>query len=87
MSELFQAGLMVTLMGMGVVFVLLTILVGVVQAMSRIIGLIEGDSAPTAGAPPVGAATVSAPQARSVEREIVSAAAAAIQMYRNRRKS
>ena len=84
MSELFQAGLTVTLMGMGVVFVLLTMLVCVVQVMSRIISLIEGDTAPTIASGSVGAAAV--PQARSVEREIVSVAAAAIQMYRGKRR-
>lgn len=39
--ELLQAGLTVTLMGMGVVFVLLTLLVGVVHGMSRFARMID----------------------------------------------
>lgn len=40
--ELLRAGLTVTLMGMGVVFMLLSLLVGVVHAMSRFAQAIEG---------------------------------------------
>ena len=47
--ELLQAGLTVTLMGMGVVFVLLSLLVGVVHGMSRFAQMLD-TSLPTADA-------------------------------------
>lgn len=70
-----QAGLTVTVMGMGVVFVLLTLLVYVVQGMSKLCRLIEG-------APPV-APSAAAP---SSEEEVISAIGAAISTYRRRHK-
>lgn len=76
MLEQLQAGFTVTLMGMGVVFVLLTLLVGVVQGMSRLCRLIEG-AAPAVRAaegPPV------------VEDEIVSVIGAAVATYRHQHK-
>jgi sodium pump decarboxylase gamma subunit len=76
MWEQLQDGFTVTLMGMGVVFLLLTTLVGVVQAMSRLCRLLEGE--------PVSTATASTPVA--VEEEIVSAIGAAITAYRQQRK-
>jgi sodium pump decarboxylase gamma subunit len=76
MWDQLQDGFTVTLMGMGVVFVLLTLLVGVVQAMSRLCRLLEGEPAPTAAAgSPV-----------AVEEEIVSAISVAIAAYRHKRR-
>ena len=75
MSELFEAGLTVTAIGMSVVFVLLTMLVGVVRVMSRfsrhIIG--DGGSASTFDYEP------------STEQEIVGVISAVIRMYRRKR--
>jgi sodium pump decarboxylase gamma subunit len=74
--EQLQAGVTVTLMGMGVVFVLLTLLVYVVHGMSKLCRMIEG-AAPattTGGAP-------------AVEEEIVSAIGAAVSTYRRRHKN
>ena len=75
MSELFEAGLTVTVIGMSVVFVLLTMLVGVVYAMSRISRFVSGDDR--------SASTVD--YAPSAEQEIVSVISAAIRMYRRKR--
>ena len=44
MSSLFQAVLNITAIGMGVVFVLLTLLVGIIRSMSAICAYMTGDS-------------------------------------------
>lgn len=75
MLEELQAGLVVTLMGLGVVFVLLTLLVYVVQGMSRLCRAIEGAQTPASSAP-----------APSAEEEVVSAIGAAVSVYRRRHK-
>lgn len=75
MLEQLQAGFTVTLMGMGVVFVLLTLLVYVVQGMSKLCRMIEG-------APPA-ASTSGTP---AVEDEIVSVIGAAVSTYRRKHK-
>lgn len=71
-----QGGLTVTLIGMGVVFTLLTLLVYVVQGMSKLARLIEGRpaAAPNAAVP-------------AADEEIVSAISAAISAYRRRHKA
>jgi Na+-transporting methylmalonyl-CoA/oxaloacetate decarboxylase gamma subunit len=71
MSELLEAGLTVTLVGLGVVFALLTTLVGIIRSMSYLSHLIDG------GAP----AAAAAAQDVTVEDEIVSAISAAIRRY------
>ena len=76
MSPLLEAGLMVTLVGMSVVFVLLAMLVGIIHGMSRLSRLIEGDAIP---------ATAGTPQPTAIDDEIVSVIGAAIRMYRKRR--
>lgn len=76
MLDQMQAGFTVTLMGMGVVFVLLTLLIYVVQGMSKLCRMIEG-------APP--APTTS--DAPAVEEEIVSVIGAAVSAYRRRHKN
>ena len=78
MSELLQAGLNITAIGMGVVFVLLTLLVGIIRGMSALCARIEGP-APAAGgasAAPAGALT---------NQELVGVISAAIAAYRHRR--
>ena len=75
MSELLEAGLVVTVAGMGVVFVLLTLLVFIIQGMSRLSRLFEGSASADRAAP--------AP-ALEPEPEIASVVAAAVALYRNR---
>lgn len=67
MSELMAAGLEITLLGMGVVFVLLTLLVFVLAAMSRLAHYLEGPPRPPAGPPDDG---------------VTAAIAAAVHAYR-----
>lgn len=85
MSELFQAGVDVTLIGLGVAFALLTILVGVVHAMSAITRLFEGGSSQPVPAAATGAAKPAIAGQRPVESEIAGVIAAAVRMYRGRR--
>lgn len=68
-----EAGFTVTLVGMGVVFALLTLLVGVIQSMSYLSRLIDGGEKPA----PAGAG-----QAPVMDEEIVGVISAAIRMYR-----
>jgi sodium pump decarboxylase gamma subunit len=72
MSDLLEAGFTVTLVGMSVVFVLLTLLVGIIQGMSYLAALV-GQPEPAAP-PPAAAATA--------DDEIVSIISAAIRTYR-----
>ena len=74
-----------TLLGMGVAFVLLTILVGVVHAMSAIVRLIESDTRQAVPAASTGAVAAPMPERQPVEREIASVVAAAVRTYRNKR--
>lgn len=73
MSELMAAGLELTLLGMGVVFVLLTLLVFVLAVMSRLAHYLEGPPAE----PPSPAAT---------DDGTTAAIAAAVHTYRARHK-
>jgi sodium pump decarboxylase gamma subunit len=72
--ELLQAGFTVTWIGMGVVFVLLTLLVGVVHGMSRIAQAIEGIPTPSAAAPSMAG-----------DEELVGVISAAVAAYRRKR--
>jgi len=92
MSDVFQAGVNVTLIGLGVAFVLLTVLIFVVHAMSAVARLIEAERPQLAAAAAAAApatATVKPPLAepQSVEPHIAGVVAAAVRMYRTRRRS
>jgi sodium pump decarboxylase gamma subunit len=71
-AELLDAGLTITFIGMSVVFVLLTTLVGVISAMSALCRRFAPE------APPVRAATG--------DDELISVITAAINHYRRRRE-
>jgi sodium pump decarboxylase gamma subunit len=72
MSALLEAGLTVTLVGMGVVFFLLTMLVGVIRVMSHLSNLIDG------GVP---AAVTAAARDATIDDEIIGVISAAIHRY------
>jgi oxaloacetate decarboxylase gamma subunit len=76
MSPLLQAGLNVTAIGMGVVFVLLTLMVFIIRAMSALALKLAGPAA----APQSQASAPQAPQ----EQELVSVISAAVTMHRQR---
>lgn len=75
-AELLRDGLTVTLLGMGVVFVLLGLLVLIVTGMSRLAHALEGATPPEA-AP---AAAPSGPV--HANQELISAITAAVHRYR-----
>ena len=82
MSQLLQAGLNVTAIGMGVVFVLLTALVFIIRGMSALSRAIEGafPAAPEpAASKPLSDSTGATPQ-----QEVVSVITAAIAAHRKR---
>ena len=81
MSELLQAGLNVTIIGMSVVLVLLTLLVGIIRGMSAIAHAIGGD--PRQALRP--AAGDTAPGALS-NQELVGVISAAIAAHRARHR-
>jgi len=74
MSALLEAGFTITAIGMGVVFVLLTLMVFVIRAMSWLSNLLEGDK-------PQAAALAGAD-----DTELVSVISAAIRAHRARRQ-
>jgi sodium pump decarboxylase gamma subunit len=74
MSPLFEAGLTVTAIGMGVVFVLLTLMVFIIRGMSALAQRI---------APP--AAAESPPQSVQ-EQELISVISAAVSRFRRGRQ-
>lgn len=76
MSPLLEDGLMVTLIGMGTVFVLLTALIGLVHLMSRVSRLLEGPA--PAAAPGAGS--------RAIDPKVLSAIGAAVRRYRDERR-
>ena len=78
MTELLKEGLVLMGIGMGVVFVLLTLLVFVVQGVSKLSGVFA-----PAGIPPP--ASPSADRPATVDEEIVSAISTAIGRHRRRR--
>ena len=77
MTALLEEGLVLMVIGMGVVFVLLTLLVFVVQAVSKLSHTLA-PAAPTAAAAPPG-------QPVTADEEVVSVISAAIRMSRRRR--
>jgi sodium pump decarboxylase gamma subunit len=72
-TSLIDTGLMITLIGMSVVFVLLTALVGIIHAMSALCRRFAPAAAAVPGSP-----------AGSDDAEIVSVIAAAVSLYRSR---
>jgi len=80
MASLLEAGLNVTAVGMGVVFVLLTLLVFIIDGMSALCRLIEGEP-PAAGEPPRAPAAANAPS----DGELVGVVTAAIAAHRGHR--
>jgi sodium pump decarboxylase gamma subunit len=72
-SALIESGLTITVIGMGVVFILLTLLVWIIQAMSRFAAAIGGDLSPAPAAAPAG------------DGETIAVISAAIDAYRRRR--
>jgi sodium pump decarboxylase gamma subunit len=72
-ASLIDAGLMITLIGMSVVFVLLTMLVGIIHAMSALCQRFAPAPVPT-----------KAPS--TDDSELVGVIAAAVDMYRSRRQ-
>jgi sodium pump decarboxylase gamma subunit len=78
MTSLLLQGLNLTALGMGVVFILLTLLVGIIHAMSALCRRIEGASAGVS-------ATVPAPAQGSLTNpELISVISAAIQAHHSR---
>jgi sodium pump decarboxylase gamma subunit len=84
MKELLEAGLNLTAIGMGVVFVLLTLLVGIIRGMSALSRTLEA-------AFPVASASASAPVPAAAasgstgQQELVGVISAAIAAHRRRR--
>jgi sodium pump decarboxylase gamma subunit len=76
MSSLFQEGLNVTAIGMGVVFVLLTLLVFIIRGMSAL--------ALKLGGPPETPAAAAGPS-QLPQGELIGVISAAIAMHRRRR--
>jgi len=72
-AELFNTGLVITFIGMSVVFVLLTLLVGIVKVMSALCVRFAPEPAPTAST--------------DENEEIISVIAAAISQYRRNREA
>ena len=79
MSPLLQAGLNVTAIGMGVVFVLLTLMVFIIRGMSALALRIAGPAA-TPAAPSQSPGSAQTQQ----EQELVSVVSAAVAMHRKR---
>jgi len=81
MSELLQAGLNITAIGMGVVFILLTMMVFIIRGMSALALRI---------APPAPAGKHAAAQNKASpalrDEQLVSVISAAVTMHRHRRK-
>jgi oxaloacetate decarboxylase (Na+ extruding) subunit gamma len=77
MNELLETGVVLMAAGMGTVFVLLTVLVFIVQGVSKVSGWIE----PRRGAP-VAVAPVPPPAEHTADTEIVTIIGAAIAAYR-----
>jgi oxaloacetate decarboxylase gamma subunit len=84
MSQLLQAGLNVTAIGMGVVFVLLTALVFIIRGMSALCHAIESRM-PAAPQPAPRAATPAPTATSSQTQEIVSVISAAVAAHRKTR--
>jgi sodium pump decarboxylase gamma subunit len=74
---LLQAGLNVTAIGIGVVFILLVLLVGIIRGMSAVCRMIEN-------AMPQAAVAAGSPQAPLSDQQLVSVISAAIAAHRKR---
>jgi sodium pump decarboxylase gamma subunit len=74
-----ESGLTITAIGMGVVFILLTLLVGIIQAMSVLAHALGGKPVASAKAPALSAA-------RTTDEDIIPVIAAAISAYRSRHR-
>lgn len=90
MSSLLQAGLSITAIGMGVVFVLLTSLVGIVRGMSALSMRIEGTAdASSAASDALGAgprlSTPSVSALSASDATLAGIIAAAVAAHRHRR--
>ena len=83
MSQLLQAGLNVTAIGMGVVFVLLTALVFIIRGMSALSRAIEGTLPPAPE--PVAGKAPAGPSGATPQQEIISVIGAAIAAPRKRK--
>jgi len=81
MSQLIQAGLNVTAIGMGVVFVLLTLLVWIIRGMSALAHAIGG-----VPGQPAAPSTASSPSTHS-DQQLVGVISAAIAAHRARHRS
>lgn len=82
MDQLLQAGLNVTAIGMGVVFVLLTLLVGIIRGMSALSRILE--TAFPAASSVSAAGNASGPGTPS-QQQLVGVISAAIAAHRRRR--
>jgi oxaloacetate decarboxylase (Na+ extruding) subunit gamma len=80
MSPLLEAGLNITAIGMGVVFVLLTLMVFIIRGMSALAMRIAPPAAPAQGASQPGQ-----PAQSLQETELVSVISAAVTTHRQRR--
>jgi sodium pump decarboxylase gamma subunit len=79
MAELLETGFVLMLTGMGTVFVLLTVLVSIVQAVSKLCHWLAPPVAPA-----VSAATA-LPSGAAVDRELLLVIGAAVKAHRERR--
>ena len=88
MSQLVEAGLTLTVVGMGVVFILLTLLVGVVHGMSglsRLLGA-DADSEQTSMlTSPAGPSGPGDSAGGPSDQEIAGVVSAAVRLFRQRR--
>ena len=80
MEDLIQSGLTITAIGMGVVFILLTLLVGIIQGMSAL-------AIRLGGRPESTTAAAAARPAPPRDGELVAVIAAAISAYRQSHSS
>ncbi len=81
MSQLLQAGLSVTAIGLGVVFVLLTSLVFIIKGMSALSRWLEGPATV-----PSGSSRAGTPASSTTDRELVGVISAAIAAHRQKLK-
>lgn len=77
-TDLLQTGLQLMIVGMGIVFLFLAVLVGAVTALPRILRRIAGEKAFEQVAPTTPAATEPA-----IDADVISAIQTAIRLYEN----
>jgi oxaloacetate decarboxylase (Na+ extruding) subunit gamma len=85
MSQLLEAGLNLTVIGMGVVFVLLTLLVYIIRVMSALSRFIEGPQTAAAAAVPPHAGAHAAPAGSVSGDELIGVIGAAVATHRKHR--